>query len=51
MDVPVAEDGKLLVDEKYIRWIVGIANEKFSKGRAKLEKMEKDVREKIRNTN
>lgn len=45
MDVPVSEKGRLVVDDDYIRLIVKIANEKFLKGKEKLEKLEKDIRE------
>lgn len=48
MDVPVAEKGKLLVPESYIKLITHIANQRFLKGRAKLEKLEKDIREKLK---
>lgn len=44
MDVPISDKGKLLVDENYIRFIVKIANEKFSKGRNKLNKFEEEVK-------
>jgi tRNA wybutosine-synthesizing protein 3 len=47
MDVPVAEKGKLLVTEAYIKLITTIANQKFLKGREKLEKLEKEIREKL----
>ncbi|MGV8141436.1 MAG: tRNA wybutosine-synthesizing 3 family protein [Candidatus Woesearchaeota archaeon] len=48
MDVPLAEDGKILVTESYIRLVTDIANQKFLKGREKLEKLEKEIRENIR---
>lgn len=48
MDVPVAEKGKLLVSESYIKLITQIANQKFSKGREKLDKLEKEIREKLK---
>ncbi|HIJ01869.1 TPA: hypothetical protein HA363_04405 [Candidatus Woesearchaeota archaeon] len=44
MDVPISDKGKLLVDENYIKFIVKIANEKFSKGRNKLNKFEEEVK-------
>ena len=47
MDVPVAEEGKLIVSEEYIRTITKIANQKFLKGREKLIKLEKEIRENI----
>jgi tRNA wybutosine-synthesizing protein 3 len=48
MDVPVAEKGKLLVTEEYIKLITDIANQKLLKGREKLEKLEKEIREKLK---
>jgi len=47
MDVPVAEDGKLLVTKEYIRLITAIANQRFLKGRKKLEKLEEEIRDKL----
>jgi tRNA wybutosine-synthesizing protein 3 len=49
MDVPISDNGKLIVDDNYIRLIIEIANEKFSKGREKLIKLEKEIRDKIKN--
>ena len=49
MDVPISDNGKLIVDENYIRLIIEIANEKFSKGREKLIQLEKEIRDKIKN--
>jgi tRNA wybutosine-synthesizing protein 3 len=48
MDVPVAEKGELLVPESYIRLITRIANMKFSKGRQRLLKLEKEIRDNIK---
>jgi tRNA wybutosine-synthesizing protein 3 len=45
MDVPIADNGKILVSIDYINLIIKIANEKFLKGREKLERLEKDVRQ------
>jgi len=47
MDIPLSDDGKLVVDEDYIKMITIIANEKFLKGKEKLEKLEKYIREKL----
>jgi tRNA wybutosine-synthesizing protein 3 len=44
MDLPVADKGKLLVNKKYVKFIVKIANEKFLKGREKLKKLESEIR-------
>jgi tRNA wybutosine-synthesizing protein 3 len=44
MDVPVAEKGKRLVTESYIKLITNIANQKFLKGREKLRKLEEEIR-------
>lgn len=47
MDVPISDKGRIVVDDEYIRMIVSIANEKFLKGKDKLERFEKDIREKL----
>jgi tRNA(Phe) wybutosine-synthesizing methylase Tyw3 len=44
MDVPVAEDGRLLVSEDYIKLLVKIANDKFGKGREKLERLSSEIK-------
>ena len=44
MDVPLSEDGKILVDDNYIRTVIGIANKKFLKGKEKLKKFESDLK-------
>jgi len=48
MDVPVAEKGELLVSESYIRLITRIANQKFLKGRQKLERLEQEIKGKLK---
>lgn len=48
MDVPVAENGKLLVPERYIKLITDIANQRFLKGRTKLEKLYQEVKDKLK---
>ncbi|GIU69547.1 MAG: hypothetical protein KatS3mg002_0783 [Candidatus Woesearchaeota archaeon] len=47
IDVPLTDNGKILVNEDYIRVLVKIANEKFIRGKKKLENFEKEVREKL----
>lgn len=44
MDVPLSDKGRLLVDENYVKFIVKIANEKFLKGRHKMNKFEEEVK-------
>ena len=48
MDVPIAKNGKLIVDKGYIKIIVDIANKKFLKGREKLEKLEEEIRNNLK---
>jgi tRNA wybutosine-synthesizing protein 3 len=43
MDVPIASEGKLFVDEKFIDFLVKKANEKFLKNRELLKKFEKEI--------
>ncbi|MGV8150156.1 MAG: tRNA wybutosine-synthesizing 3 family protein [Candidatus Woesearchaeota archaeon] len=47
MDVPLSDNKRLVVDDKYVRLIINIANEKFSKGREKLVRLEKEIRERL----
>jgi tRNA wybutosine-synthesizing protein 3 len=44
MDVPIADNGKIIVDEQYINLIIGIANEKASLGKEKLLKLESEIK-------
>jgi len=46
LEVPLAEDGKRLVDDRYLEYLVGIANTKFLAGRAKLAKLQKKLEKK-----
>jgi len=48
VDVPLADKGRLIVDDGYIKMITVIVNQKFMKGRERLKRLEKDVREKLR---
>jgi len=43
VDVPVCEKGKLLVSKEYLKLLVKIANQKFIKGREKLERLEEEI--------
>ncbi len=47
MDVPLSDNGKLFVEDNYVKLVVKIANEKFLKGREKLEKFEREMRNNI----
>jgi tRNA wybutosine-synthesizing protein 3 len=49
MDVPVVENGKLVVTEEYLELITKIANQRFSRGRDKLIKLESEIKEKLKN--
>jgi tRNA wybutosine-synthesizing protein 3 len=44
IDVPVAEQGKILVPEPYIEYVTALANEKFIKGMQRLKKFEGALR-------
>jgi len=48
MDVPLADKGKLIVSDEYVKLVVRIANQKFSIGRERLERFEKEIKEKLR---
>ncbi|MEM4637517.1 MAG: tRNA wybutosine-synthesizing 3 family protein [Candidatus Woesearchaeota archaeon] len=45
IDVPIAYESKLLVNEEYIKFIIDIANEKFSKGRKKMNTFFSKIKE------
>jgi len=44
IDAPVIDSGRVLVDEKYLEYLVKLANKKFGKGMRKLERLEKNLR-------
>ena len=44
IDAPVAEEGKVLVENKYIEYLTILANEKFKKGMQRLNKFETALR-------
>ena len=44
LEVPLAEGGKMLVDDEYLKYLVGIANTKFESGRKKLERLQKKLK-------
>lgn len=44
VDVPVIDNGAVLVDDKYISYLVALANKKFQKGVEKLERLEKNLK-------
>jgi tRNA wybutosine-synthesizing protein 3 len=45
LEVPLAESGKTLVDEKYLEYLVGVANTKFRAGRVKLARLQEKLEE------
>jgi tRNA wybutosine-synthesizing protein 3 len=45
LEVPLAEEGKMLVDEVYLDYLVNIANTKFLSGREKLARLQKKLEE------
>lgn len=45
MDVPIIQEGTLLVDTGYIKYLVETANKQFKKGNKKLKRLEKGLRE------
>ncbi len=44
LEVPLADEGKRLVDDEYLEYLVDIANTKFSSGRKKLERLQKRMK-------
>lgn len=47
MDVPLSDNGKLVVEDNYVKFVVKIANEKFLKGKEKLKRFERDIKKNI----
>ncbi|MCF7866087.1 hypothetical protein K9L67_00600 [Candidatus Woesearchaeota archaeon] len=47
IDVPVASNGELFVDEKFIKFLVKQANDRFKKNQKLLKKFEKDIIKKL----
>ena len=47
IDVPVIDDGRVLVEDSYISYLVALANKKFRKGAEKLERLEKNLRDNL----
>ncbi len=43
IDAPLAENGELLVNENYIKYLVKIANKKFQNGHKRLKRLEKAI--------
>jgi tRNA wybutosine-synthesizing protein 3 len=43
MEVPLAEDGKILIDDDYLSYVVNIANVKFDSGREKLARLQRGL--------
>ncbi len=48
IDVPIALNGNLIVDEKYLKYLVKLANEKFLKSQKKLKRLEKELKENVK---
>ncbi len=44
IDAPLAENGELLVNENYIKYLVKIANKKFQNGQKRLKRLEKALK-------
>ena len=44
MDVPVSSDGELFVEEKFIKFLVRQANERFEKNQKLLKRFEKEIK-------
>jgi len=44
LEVPLAENGKMLVDDIYLDYLVNIANTKFSSGREKLSRLQTRIK-------
>lgn len=44
IDAPVVNDGKILVNEEYLKYLINLANGKFKKGQKKLKRLEKNLR-------
>lgn len=47
MDVPIASDGMLFVDEKFVKFIVKKANSRFKKNQVLLRKLEREIIRKL----
>ena len=45
LEVPLAEDCKMLVSEDYLEYLVGVANTKFRAGRKKLARLEEKLKQ------
>jgi len=48
VDVPVIDGGRVLVDDKYVSYLVALANRKFGKGMERLSLLEKNLRDNLR---
>jgi len=48
VDVPVIDNGTVLVEDSYISYLVGLANKKFRKGMEKLSLLETNLRDNLR---
>ncbi|OQS01903.1 tRNA wybutosine-synthesizing protein [Thraustotheca clavata] len=43
MEIPIALNGKLMLDENYLQWILAIANEKFEANRLKTQRFMQEL--------
>jgi tRNA wybutosine-synthesizing protein 3 len=48
IDAPVAEKGKVITSEKYIKYLVGVSNRKYKKGALRLKRLEGNLRKELR---
>ena len=48
ISIPVADKGKLIVSSEYIKLILKIVNQKFSKGQSRLKRLEEGIKEKLK---
>ena len=48
VDVPIAENGKILVSEKYLKYLTKIANKKFSISQKRLKRFDEILRENLK---
>ncbi|RLI93087.1 MAG: hypothetical protein DRO95_00590 [Candidatus Altiarchaeales archaeon] len=44
IDAPIADNGRILVDDDYLHYLVNLANKKYRKGRNTLKRLEENLR-------
>lgn len=47
IDAPLVHEGRILVDEGYIRYLVNVANDKYVRGQDKLRRLDEHIRNKL----